>query len=152
MKSLYPNSCVADIIDFRSNFIASEAGYNVLQDVPKYLKELFAKVLGSTSEIAKTCDDVGILLQDKIILTVSPHLISRMTKEKAISELISNAIDAGKTLPILRYDNGNIIIEDDGNGLRISNLSLGNRDSYGKTNASGTFGEGLKLSCYYLIK
>ena len=29
IKELYSNSCVADIIDLRSNFIASEAGYNV---------------------------------------------------------------------------------------------------------------------------
>ena len=152
IKELYPNSCVADIIDLRSNFIASEAGYNVLQGVPKYLKELFAKVLGSSVDIAKTCDDIGLLLKDKIILTVSPHLVERMTKEKAIAELISNAIDAGTGLPTVKCENGFITIEDDGKGLKVSNLSLGNSGSYSSEIASGTFGEGLKLSTYFIIK
>ena len=86
------------------------------------MKELFAKVLGSSVEIAKTCDEVGLMLKDKIILTVSPHLVERMTKEKAIAELISNAIDAGISLPILKCENDFITIEDDGSGLKVSNL------------------------------
>lgn len=152
IKELYPNSCVADILDLRSNFIAAEAGYTVLQGVPKYLKELFAKVLGSSVEIAKTCDEMGIMLKDKIILTFSPHLVERMTKEKAIAELVSNAIDAGITLPKLTVSEGFILIEDDGKGLNISNLSLGNSNSYANSSASGTFGEGLKLSSYYIVR
>lgn len=154
IKSLYPNSCVADIIDLRSNFIATEVGYNVLQGIPKYLKELFVKSLGSSSEIAKTCDETGIFMKNKVIMTVAGHLIENMSKEKAISELISNAIDASlnKDSPLLTSNDGYIIIEDVGMGLKIENLALGQSGSYNNDRASGTFGEGLKLSCYCILK
>jgi hypothetical protein len=60
-------------------------------------------------------------------------------------EIISNAIDTGAKYRVYR-DQDNLVIEDDGCGLQISNLLIGEHSSAVGDNSIGKFGEGLKLA------
>ena len=68
-----------------------------------------------------------------------------------IRELTSNAKDTGADYKVYREDN-NLIIEDNGNGLKIRQLLFGVSEKEGVDNAIGQFGEGLKLAMLVLTR
>jgi hypothetical protein len=82
-------------------------------------------------------------------LSLSPEYCKNWTRERAISELVANAIDESRPFTF-KWTDGVLVIEDEANGLPRSSLVLG---LSGKTDKQiGQFGEGLDIACLVLAR
>ena len=87
-------------------------------------------------------------LQD-LPLSLSPEYCKNWTKDRAISELVANAIDEKRPFSY-KWKDGVLVIEDEANGLPRSSLVLG---LSGKNDKQiGQFGEGLDIACLVLAR
>ena len=133
------------------NWIAKSAGYEVLSNIPPYVKELLSLSVPQASTIAEEYREKGILLDNRIIFPILPNYCPNWNKHTAIKELISNALDT-ETDVIAEYKDSSIIIEDKGAGLNKRNLLIGSSTSSEIGKAIGNFGEGLKMSALVLSR
>lgn len=82
-------------------------------------------------------------------LSLSPEYCKGWTKDRAISELVANALDEKRPFSY-KWKDGVLVIEDEANGLPRSSLVLG---LSGKNDKQiGQFGEGLDIACLVLAR
>lgn len=89
--------------------------------------------------------------------TISPDYCHTWGIKEALRELIQEGLDV-KALyeceSMIRYfdDIERFVIEDNGPGLPLSSLAMGNSSKRDNTETIGQFGEGLKLACLVLAR
>lgn len=147
----FPNCCIESMQNWRSNFVASQAGYKILKNIPPYILKVLSNSLKTADEIAEQYKGKGIGLGNRILYPITDEYLPNWSVEDACTELISNAIDTGKFLKAA-YENGTVVIEDEGVGLRKENFLIGCSSSNKIGKAIGAFGEGLKLACLIISR
>lgn len=152
VNTCFPDSCIASMSDWKANFVAEQAGYRVLTNVPPYVMQLISHSLNTADEIAKEYDGKGIMMDDRILFPITTDYVDKWNNSDAITELISNAIDASRESFSAEYQDGTILISDDGSGIQRKDLLIGQSNSRSTGTAIGTFGEGLKLACLTLCR
>ena len=84
---------------------------------------------------------------------ISPEYIERWTAERAIAEVIANAIDADPAGFRVSYTDGVLTIEDYADlGVGAEGMVLGFSDKRGRDDQIGQFGEGLKIATLVLAR
>jgi len=84
---------------------------------------------------------------------ISPEYIGRWTAERAIAEIIANAIDADPSGFRVSYADGVCeIIDNASQGVGSEGMVLGFSDKRGRTDQIGQFGEGLKIATLVLAR
>lgn len=149
VEANYNKSCLS--CSEEDNWIAKSAGYEVLTNVPPYVKELLSLSIPQSSIVAEEYKEKGILLDNRIIFPILSDYCPNWDKQTAIKEFISNALDT-ETDVSADYKDSNIIIEDKGLGLNKRNLLIGSTTSSDIGKAIGNFGEGLKMSALVLSR
>lgn len=144
--SCFPDCCIASMGSWKNNFIASSAGYHLLENVPPYILKVISNSLKTADEVAAGYGDNGIFLDGNILYPITDDYLPDWGIEDACTEFISNAYDTGSFTGAY-YQDGRIFIEDHGDGLKEGNFLIGDSSSRGIGQAVGAFGEGLKLAC-----
>lgn len=94
----------------------------------------------------------GEFLTD-FVFPLSPDYVTGWTAERAIGELIANAIDADPDGFSVQYTDGVLVIEDSSeHGVGQAGLVLGYSNKRDSENAIGQFGEGLKIAMLVLAR
>lgn len=150
-EKCYPNSCIASMQSWKSNFVASHAGYRVLNNLPPYILKVLSETIPTADEVAEKFKDKGICFEDRIVYPITEEYLPSWKVEDACTELIANALDTGH-FKRADYEDGKIVIEDDGPGLKKENFLIGNTGSSPVGKAIGAFGEGLKLACLIIAR
>lgn len=84
---------------------------------------------------------------------ISPDYIGRWTVDRAIAEIIANAIDADPAGFRVTYADGVLEINDGASqGVGAEGMVLGFSDKRGRTDQIGQFGEGLKIASLVLAR
>lgn len=148
----FPNCCIASMANWKANFIAEQAGYRVLSNIPPYIMQIISHSVRTADEIAKEYEGKGIGIGSRVVYPITSDYVSNWTEADAAVELISNAIDASVAKYDVNYINGIICIEDDGYGIQRRDLLIGESKSRATGTAVGTFGEGLKLACLSICR
>lgn len=151
IDELFQNACISDYYDMKSNFVAKQAGYELLVEIPAYVKDILVRKVSTSTEIAMEYEQKGILFNNRILYPISINYAESWDNVDAIVELLSNALDTNTEVDA-KYSNGKISIEDAGTGFSKKNLLFGNSDSRQIGSAIGTFGEGLKMACLVLAR
>lgn len=146
VDNCFQNCCIASMGNWRNNFIAASAGYHILENVPPYILKVISNSLKTADEIAGEYGDSGIFLDNRILYPITDEYLPDWGMEDACTEFISNAVDTGKFVRA-DFEDGKVVIEDNGTGLKEQNFLIGNSSSNGIGKAIGAFGEGLKLAC-----
>lgn len=149
VEANYDKTCLS--CSEEDNWIAKSAGYEVLTNVPPYVKELLLLSIPQASTVAEEYKEKGILLDNRIIFPILSDYCSNWDKQTAIKELISNALDTETDINV-EYKDSTIIIKDKGTGLNKRNLLIGSSTSSNVGKAIGNFGEGLKMSALALSR
>lgn len=150
-KKLFKKACVESTWDLEANFIAKQAEYEVLKNVPIATigTILNTAKIPNAEQIAKKYKNSGILIGERLVYPISPKYCLNWTIEDAIRELIANALDTKSKISIT-HDNGYVTISDKGEGVAKANLLFG---SSSKTEDEiGHFGEGLKMASLVLAR
>jgi hypothetical protein len=88
--------------------------------------------------------------ETRITYPISPEYVTAWSIERALSEVVANALDEDDT-PTLKWEDGVFTIEDSApNGIPEYGLILGRSDKNAKQ--IGQFGEGLKIACLVLAR
>lgn len=149
VEANYDKACLS--CSEEDNWIAKSAGYEILSNVPPYVKELLSLYVPQASTVAEEYREKGILLDNRIIFPIISDYCSGWDKSTAIKELISNALDTETDVDV-NYEKSYITIEDKGIGLNKRNLLIGSTTSSDIGKAIGNFGEGLKMSALVLSR
>ncbi|QUH21796.1 ATP-binding protein [Alkaliphilus sp. B6464] len=145
----FKKSCFASFDD-KNNFIAKQAGYEILRNIPNSVSSIF-KVSGveSADAIAKKYNGKGIIFDNKIVYPIAVDYCQNWTIRDAIRELLSNSLDTESKVTISHKD-GITVISDKGEGIAKKNFLF---SSNRKTDSRiGHFGEGLKLALLVLAR
>lgn len=151
ISKTFKNVCISDAYDMESNFIAKQAGYELLIEIPAYVKDILSRIVSSSIDIAREYDKKGILFGNRILYPISIDYANNWDSVDAIVEFISNALDTNTNV-LLDCNGGKIIVEDCGQGFEKKNLLFGSSESAKVGKAIGTFGEGLKMACLVLAR
>lgn len=144
--------CIASSYDMESNFIAKQAGYELLVNIPSYVKEILGECLESSSFVASKYGKKGILLGNRIVYPITDNYIDSWEDLNAIKELISNGIDTKTEVTVDYLGGKRAVIEDRGEGFQKKDLLIGTSSKSKDGEAIGVFGEGLKMACLVLAK
>ncbi len=148
-KSLFKKSCL-ESYDPEDNFIAKQAGYELLRHVPNSVANLLSRIKVKSAEaIAKKYRNKGIIFEDKIVYPITVDYARNWTVQDAIRELIANALDTGTKVSIGVKDGEGFII-DKGTGIEKKHLLFGSSDK--NDSQIGQFGEGLKMASLVLAR
>lgn len=148
-KHLFKNACL-ESHDAEDNFIAKQAGYELLRHVPNTVVSLLVELkVKSAEDIAKKYRNKGIIFHDKVVYPITINYAKHWTVQDAIRELIANALDTGTKVSI-GAKNGKGYIIDRGTGIEKKHLLFGNSDK--SDSQIGQFGEGLKMASLVLAK
>lgn len=148
-KGLFKKSCL-ESYDPEDNFIAKQAGYELLRYVPNSVAGLLSRIKVKSAEaIAKKYRNKGIIFDDKVVYPVSVDYAKNWTVKDAIRELISNALDTDTKVSIGVKDGKGYII-DKGTGIEKKHLLFGNSNK--SDSQIGQFGEGLKMASLVLAR
>lgn len=148
-KNLFKQSCL-ESYEPEHNFIAKQAGYELLKNVPGSVSTILSRIKVKTAEaIAKKYKNKGIIFEDKVVYPISVNYARNWTVKDAIRELIANALDTDTRVSIGVKDNEGYII-DRGNGIEKKHLLFGNSNK--DDNQIGQFGEGLKMASLVLAR
>ena len=148
-KGLFKKSCL-ESYDPEDNFIAKQAGYELLRYVPNSVAGLLSRIKVKSAEaIAKKYRNKGIVFDDKVVYPVSVDYAKNWTVKDAIRELISNALDTDTKVSIGVKDGKGYII-DKGTGIEKKHLLFGNSNK--SDSQIGQFGEGLKMASLVLAR
>ncbi|MDF2880262.1 MAG: hypothetical protein K0R54_819 [Clostridiaceae bacterium] len=149
-KKTFNKACFA--IDGYDNedFIAKQAGYTILREVPYSVRRVLERAgIKRADIIAKKYKNKGILLGDRIVYPITKEYVSNMSIDDAIKELISNCLDTESKTSISCGD-GIISISDKGEGISKKNLLFSESN---KTESQiGQFCEGLKFASLVLAR
>lgn len=150
IKKEFPKACFSTGNYDHSDFIAKQAGYELISNVPQAVRSLLEGANIKTSEnIAKKFRNKGIILGDRIVYPITYDYAKNWSVQDAMRELIANALDTKEKVK-LSVTSGVITIEDNGEGLSKKNLLFGSSDK--EDNQIGTFGEGLKMASLVLAR
>lgn len=145
----YDKACLS--YSEEDNWIAKSAGYEVLSNVPPYVKDLLSLQIPMANTVAQEYKEKGILLDNRIVFPITQDYCLNWDKSTAIRELISNALDTDTEVN-LSYEKSYITIEDKGCGLSKKDLLIGASSSNSIAKAIGNFGEGLKMSALTIAR
>jgi len=148
-KKIFKKACLYSHDD-RKNFIAKQAGYKILRNMPSSVLTILRDVkIETADQVAKRYEDKGILFNDEIIYPITSDYCSNWTISDAIRELISNALDTESKVTT-NQENNLITITDRGLGIAKNGFlfSSSQKDS----TKIGAFGEGLKLAMLVLAR
>lgn len=152
-EKCFPNCCISSMSNWKANFVAEQAGYRLLKNVPPYILQLLSNTMSTADDISAQYGDDGIFLDDKIVFPITSDYIPNWGVVDALKEFVSNAIDAsGDKGIVFKWENGICEITDTGSGLKRENLLIGNSESRSVGKKIGNFGEGLKLACLSLAR
>lgn len=90
-----------------------------------------------------------------IYTSISPNYCPDWGTREALRELVQEGLDVRTVYGCrvdFRWENGWLVIEDDGPGLPVSALALGVSGKRDNEKTIGQFGEGLKLACLVLAR
>lgn len=90
-----------------------------------------------------------------VYTTISPSYCPNWGVQEALRELLQESIDVQTVYGCcsdVRYESGIMVIEDDGPGLPLAALVMGNSGKREHPDTIGQFGEGLKLACLVLAR
>jgi len=149
-KKIYKKACFTTGNYDNEDFIAKQAGYELLSNVPQTVRTLLEKAGVKRSDIiAKKYRNTGILLDNRIVYPIIKDYANGWSVHDAIKEIIANALDTKQKVKMTHKD-GFIAIEDGGEGLSKQNLLFGstNKDE----SQIGMFGEGLKMASLVLAR
>jgi hypothetical protein len=148
-KGLFKKSCL-ESYDPEDNFIAKQAGYELLRYVPNSVASILNRVkVKSADVIAKKYRNKGIIFEDRVVYPISVDYAKNWTVKDAIRELIANALDTDTKVSIGVKDGEGYII-DNGTGIEKKHLLFGNSDK--DDTQIGQFGEGLKMASLVLAR
>lgn len=148
-KTLFKQACL-ESYEPEHNFIAKQAGYELLKNVPTPVATILNRIKVKTAEaIAKKYKNKGIIFEDKVVYPISVHYAKNWSVQDAIRELIANALDTDTKVSIGVKD-GEAYIIDKGNGIEKKHLLFGNTNK--SENQIGQFGEGLKMASLVLAR
>lgn len=149
-KKLYKKACFTTGNYDNEDFIAKQAGYELLSNIPQTVRTLLERAGVKRSDvIAKKYRNTGILLDNRIVYPIIKDYASGWTVHDAIKEIIANALDTKQKVK-MTYKDGFISIEDGGEGLSKQNLLFGSTDK--DSSQIGMFGEGLKMASLVLAR
>lgn len=144
-KKIFSNSCIMGY-NMEENFIAKQAGYELLNNIPAYIKTILERTgVSSAADVANKYRDKGILLGNRIVYPIFSGYGSNWTIQDAIREIISNALDTDTDIDI-SVENNRAFIKDKGTGLKRKNLLFGVTKKTNSDTTIGSFGEGLKMA------
>jgi len=148
-KDLYKKACLEGY-EPEDNFIAKQAGYEILKNVPNSVATILNRTKIKTAEtIAKKYKNKGIIFEDKVVYPISVNYAKNWTVRDAIRELIANALDTDTKVSIgVKNKEGYII--DKGDGIEKKHLLFGNSNK--EEDQIGQFGEGLKMASLVLAR
>lgn len=150
VKKLFKKACFTTGNYDNEDFIAKQAGYELLSNIPQAVRNILEKAgIKRSDVIAKKYRNTGILLDNRIVYPIIKDYASSWTVQDAMKEIISNALDTKQKVKMTQA-NGFITIEDSGEGLSKQNLLFGstNKDD----SQIGMFGEGLKMASLVLAR
>lgn len=151
IKKAFPKACFEDGGMGDEDFIAKQAGYQILSHVPYNVSKILSRMGGivNSPKIASKYRNKGILLENKLVYPITKDFADNWSVANAIQELIANAVDT-RTKSNISAKNGVITISDKGDGLSKQNLLF---DGSKKSNEQiGQFGEGLKMASLVLAR
>ncbi|WCK57085.1 ATP-binding protein (plasmid) [Aneurinibacillus sp. Ricciae_BoGa-3] len=150
VKKVFPKACFAVDGWDNEDFIAKQAGYTLLRNVPYSVQKVLERNgIERADKIARKYKDKGILLGDRLVYPITKEYGNQWTVIDAIKELIANSLDT-HTRCSISYKDGVISISDKGDGLSRQNLLFGN--STKTDDQIGMFGEGLKMASLILAR
>jgi hypothetical protein len=92
-------------------------------------------------------------LVDTQTYPISPDYIANWTPERAISEIIANAIDSDPDGFSVKWSDGVLeVVDDSSQGIGIEGMILGFSDKRDRKDKIGQFGEGLKIATLVLAR
>lgn len=142
-KKIFKNACLYSFDD-KDNFIAKQAGFEVLKNVPDVIASILKKAkIPNARTIALKYEDKGILFDNRIVYPISSDYCNNWTIKDAIREVLSNSLDTESKVSVSHKD-GVTTISDKGEGISGKNFLFGG--SKKDDSQIGHFGEGLKLS------
>lgn len=148
-NKLFKQACISTY-DVESNFIAKQAGYMILSNIPSVVSEILIRCkVPSADKIAQKYKNKGIILNDKVVYPISCDYCSNWNVSDAIRELLANAIDTN-TKVSTSVTNSYALVSDKGDGVSKKNLLFG-KSTKGQDQI-GQFGEGLKMASLVLAR
>lgn len=149
-KKVYKKACFSTGNYDNEDFIAKQAGYELLSNIPQAVRSLLEKAgIKRSDVIAKKYRHTGILFDNRIVYPIVYDYARNWTVQDAMKEIIANALDTKQKVK-MTVENGLITISDSGEGLSKQNLLFGstNKDD----SQIGQFGEGLKMASLVLAR
>lgn len=140
-EEIFPKTCMSSGTAM-DDFGAEKIGYSVLREIDTPFPGILTQILPNARIVMEKYAD-KVVEEDTMYFPFLRWYMPNGTLIDAIVEFTTNAYDTGTPFT-LEYENGKVIIEDQGPGLKKENLVFGKH--VGDRNKIGFWGEGLKLA------